>query len=238
MSEHMTLSTSTPGQWPERAIPKMWVDSLFNKMHLKWGMQFVDKWLGLDMNELKRHWATSLGVLTRDELALGVMRLDARKYPPNLPEFLELCRPYLDPLVAYHEASEQGMRRERGEADVWSTPAIFWAWMKIGRATFARVPYEALRARWERVLAAELAKDAHEPIPPFRKALPAPGQATLSVERARQLLADFKHHTRQQSTHVSGDPKRWARLLLDRRDRGEMLEIIQIKDAELALGRP
>jgi hypothetical protein len=236
MSVDMELSTSTTLQWPEHAIPKAWVDSLFNKMHRKYGMRFIDQWLGIDMDELKRDWAGSLGVLSRDELSLGVMRLDTCAFPPTLPEFLKLCRPELSPLAAYHEAFEQGMRRECGEPDVWSSPAIFWAWMKVGRIAFARIPYEALRTRWEGALKAEMAKNAHEPIPPYRQALPAPGRATLSVERARQLLADFRAGTRQQATVVLTDPKRWARAIIARHERGEQLELVQIKDAQRAMG--
>lgn len=233
MREDMDLSTSTTRPWPEHAIPQAWVESLFNKMHRKWGMRFIDQWLGLDMETVRREWAESLGVLSRAELSQGVMRLDARDFAPTLPEFLKLCRPELSPLAAYQEAFEQGMRRECGQPDSWSSPAIFWAWMKIGRNAFARIPYETLRARWEIALGAEMAKDAHEPIPPHRKSLPAPGRATTSVACARQRLAEIRAGIQQP---VGLDPKRWARAIIARRARGEMLELVQIKDAQSVLG--
>lgn len=235
MSDNTKLSTS-PQPWPEHAIPKHWVESLFDKMSYAYGMRFVDQWVGIDTECVKRHWAEALGVLTTQELTRGVQNLATRDWPPTLPEFLKLCRPVVDPIVAYHEAAEQGALRDRGEMDLWSSPAIFWAWMKVGRTAFNQVPYAMLKGRWEAALKAELAKTEHEPIPPQMKAMPAPGRGVTSIEQARHLLAGFTLGTRQQTAIVAADPKAWARAIIAKRDRGEPLELVQIKDAERALG--
>jgi hypothetical protein len=235
MSQTNNLSTSTD-PWPEGAIPQTWVESLFKKMAFTYGTRFADQWRGIDPVGVKRHWAEALGSLTSDELCRGVLGLGTRDWPPTLPEFLKLCRPVVDPVAAYHEALEQGALRLRGEPDAWSKPAIFWAWMKVGRVAFSQVPYPMLKGRWEAALAAELAKETHDPIPLHVEALPAPGRASTSVDRARQLLSGFKIGTRRQTATVQADPLRWARQIMERRDRGEPLEIVQIKDAERALG--
>lgn len=235
MSDNTKLSTS-PQSWPESAIPQSWVESLFKKMAFTYGVRFADQWRGIDPDGVKRHWAEALGVLTKEELTRGVMNLGTRDWPPTLPEFLKLCRPVVDPVAAYHEAAEQGALRDRGEMDLWSSPAIFWAWMKVGRTAFNQVPYAMLKGRWEAALTAELAKATHEPIPVKREPLPAPGRGVTSVEQARQLLAGFTLGTRQQTAIVAADPKAWARAIIAKRDRGEPLEMVQIKDAERALG--
>jgi hypothetical protein len=235
MNQTTNLSTSTDS-WPAGAIPQTWVESLFKKMAFTYGTRFADQWRGIDPVGVKRHWAEALGVLTKDELTRGVMSLGTRDWPPTLPEFLKLCKPVVDPIAAYHEAAEQGALRERGEPDTWSSPAVFWAWMKVGRVAFAQVPYAMLKGRWEAALTAELAKASHEPIPPQMEQLPAPGRATTSVQLARQQLAGFKVRTRCGAVNVLADPLRWARDIIAKSDRGEQLEIVQIKDAKRALG--
>lgn len=234
MHQNQNLSTSIP--WPEHAIPQTWVESLFKKMAFTYGAKFADQWRGIDPEGVKRNWAEALGVLSSAELCRGVNALVTRDWPPTLPEFLKLCRPAVDPIAAYHEAAEQGALRERGEPDQWSSPAVYWAWVKVGRVAFAQVPYFGLKGRWEAALAAELAKAEHAPIPPQMKAMPAPGRASTSVSRARQLLDGFRLGTRAGGANVQADPLRWARDIIARRERGETLEIIQIKDAERALG--
>ena len=227
------LSTSTP--WPEHAIPQTWVESLFKKMAFTYGVKFADAWRGIDPDGVKRSWAEALGVLSSDELVRGVNALVTRDWPPTLPEFLKLCRPSVDPIAAYHEAAEQGALRERGEPDHWSSPAIYWAWVKVGRVAFAQVPYFGLKARWEAALSAEMAKADHDPIPPQMKAVPAPGRAHTSNAAARQLLDGYRLGAREQGANVQADPLRWARAILARQERGEPLEIIQIQDAQRAL---
>lgn len=234
MSNSPNLSTSTP--WPEGAIPQHWVESLFTKMAYTYGVKFADQWRGIDTDGVKRHWAEALGVMSDAELRRGVFKLGTRDWPPTLPEFMKLCRPVVDPVVAYHEAIQQGALRERGEPDEWSCPAIFWAWKKIGAFDFTHSAYALLKPRWEAALASELAKEAVEPVPAQMLALPTPGKATLSVESARDLLADFKVKSVRHGVSVAADGKRWARNILQRRANGESLEIAQVENAEQALG--
>ncbi len=234
MSQLKALSTST--DWPAHALPEDWIKSLFNQMALAYGNRFTDMWRGLNTTELKRHWAVALATLTDEELIHGVGALKMREWPPMLPEFIKMCRPVMDPVVAYHEALEQGGRRERGEDDSWSSPAVFWAWRKIGQYDFSRLAYAILKPRWEAALAAEMAKDAHPPVPPQLVALPAPGKATTSVARAHQMLNDFKRNGIKRAVDVELDGKRWAHLIIARHAGGEVLPIASLENAQKALG--
>lgn len=239
MNDHTKLSTShheseQPVPWPARAIPEHWIESLFEKMAFTYGTKFADQWRGIDTDGIKRHWAEKLGALTNQELAHGVLKLETRDWPPTLPEFLKLCRPVIDPVVAFHEALEQGARRDRGEPEEWSSPAVFWAWRKIGPYDFSRMTYAVLKPRWEAALAAEMEKDSIEPIPPQMVELPAPGKTMLSSEKARQLLADFK--AKGMGDAAIGDSRRWARLIMERKGKGEQFSIFVVESAEKELG--
>lgn len=240
MSDHTKLSTS-PQQneavaaWPEGAIPEHWIESLFKKMAFTYGIKFADQWRGIDADGIKRHWAEKLGALSNDELRNGVLKLETRDWPPTLPEFIKLCRPVVDPVVAFHEALEQGGRRERGEPDEWSAPALFWAWSRIGAYDFAHLTYAALEARWKAALTREMEKESPEPIPKQMIALPEPGKTLLATERAQQLLANFKAKGMGDAA-ASGDGRAWARKILERKKRGEPMAIALWELAEQALG--
>lgn len=245
MNDQTILSTSPLDEhalaWPENAIPEKWVKALFNKMAFSYGVKFADQWKGIDPDGIKRHWAQKLFVLTTDELTRGVLRLDSRAWPPTLPEFLALCRPPIDPSVAFHEALEQGAKRERCDPenpDVWSSPAIFWAWRRLGAYECARHPYTVLRGRWEAALAAELEREVIEPVPQAEakvQALPAPGKGRLSVRRAQELIGEFK--VKSMSSEGHGDGVAWAERIMARKRSGAQFSIYVIKCAESVLGR-
>lgn len=239
MSSHTKLSTSPPleipDDWPAEAIPFSWVKALFDQMKFTYGVKFLDQWAGISISGAMRHWAMKLKPLSRAELTVGWSTLETLAWPPTLPEFIKLCRPGIDPVVAFYEALEQGGRRERGEPDEWSSPAIYWAWRKIGAFDFAHSAYAVLRSRWEAALAAEMDKDQPDPIPPQMVALPAPGKTALATERAQQLLADFKVKGMGGSV-AAGDGRNWARKILERKARGEPMAIALWESAEQALG--
>jgi hypothetical protein len=229
MNSSHNLSTSIP--WPEAAIPHDWIESLFQKMTYTYGVKFADQWVGIDTSAVKRHWALELGALTDEQLRTGVLALKTRNWPPTLPEFIALCRPPLDPVVAFHEAVEQGGRRDRGEPDEWSTPAIYWAWVRVGRREVATQPYAALKSRWEAALVAELGKSVMPPVPAPAPALPAPGKSATAPAQAKALLAQLK--IKDQNTRPEGDGRQWARDVLAR---GNAASLHCMKLAQQALG--
>lgn len=205
-------------------------------MKFAYGVKFLDQWSGIPLSDVMRHWAKKLKPLSRDELTIGWTSLETLAWPPTLPEFIKLCRPVVDPVVAFHEALEQGGRRERGEQDEWSSPAVYWAWRKIGAYDFTHLAYVALKARWEAALAAEMAKADPAPIPAQMVALAAPGKTALSSDKAQQLLADFKTKGMGRSAMVGDDGRNWARKILERKARGESMAIALWETAEHALG--
>lgn len=176
------------------ALPDAWIERIFQRMEDRYGALWADRYGAFPRERVKRSWAEDLADLTRDELARGVSACRDRKFPPTLPEFRELCRPALDYERAFLEAVEQMRRRETG-ADTWSTPAVFWAAVKLGGDLRAH-PYAAIKGRWQAALdgAIEGIRTGKLPgdVPQRREALPAPGQCSVPPEVAKQRLAGIR----------------------------------------------
>jgi hypothetical protein len=207
-------------------------------MAFTYGARFADLWAGVNPAEMKEYWAQRLGSLSRAELATGYHMLESRDRPPTLPEFIKLCRPCLDPEIAFHEALEQGKRRELGnpkEPDVWSHAAIYWAWQKIGAFAMTHQSYEVLRPRWIDALRTFADDPNLPPVPIRRQELPAPGKARLQPERARELLAQLRMKGMPQRAGLSVQNE-WAHTLLAKYESGEQVCIAAIEMAEQALG--
>jgi len=233
MQQVTTSSTS-----PHQPLPITWVESLFKRMSFAYGARFADMWAGVNATEMKEYWAERLGGLSRSELATGYRMLETRDRPPTLPEFIKLCRPNLDPELAFHEALEQGVKRERfnpSDPDVWSHPAIYWAWVKVGAFAMTHQGYEVLRPRWVEALRQYAEEPNLAPVPVKRQELPAPGKARLHPDRARKLLSQLKVRGMPQRAGISGQTE-WAHAILQKQERGESVYIASIEMAEQALG--
>lgn len=203
------LSTST------QAVPLTWVESLFKRMEACYGNRFLDMWANADLKVVKGVWAEQMGLLSADELRRGVAALMTRDWPPTLPEFIKLCRPGLDPAVAFAEAQAQGRMRTEGRPNVWSHPAIYWAYQRIGAFEFQTQNYQVLRTRWERALEAEISKSTWDPIPemPLRLAV----DKGSSVDAAKQKLNVMKVVTGiDKSKKQNFDHLAWARRAVER----------------------
>jgi len=143
---------------------------------------------------VKSVWAKELAGYSPDEIARGIAACRTRDWPPTLPEFLKVCRPALDYERAFIEAIEQMRKRETG-GDEWSTPAVYWAAVKLGRDISAH-PYNAIKGRWKSALddAIDGIRTGKLPaaVPKRREALPAPGQCSVPPEVAKQRIASIR----------------------------------------------
>src|SRR5690606_33878455 len=135
---------------------------------------FAQQWAGCAIVDVKDTWKRGLAGMSRDELATGVIACRQRKYAPTLPEFITLCRPVADPEIAYHEAAKGMMAREKGHLGIWSHPAVYWAAVEIGQFDLVNNGYQAVKARWSKVLSEQFAKGSWDLIPDVPPALPAP----------------------------------------------------------------
>lgn len=219
-------STSTP------ALPEAWIERLFERMLLEYGKRFGDQWAQADMDKLIAHWAAELAGYSGAELKRGVDALATRDWPPTLPEFKRMCRPPVDALRAYYEAVAGVQARFRSEPGTWSHPAIYWAAMPMA-AELREQTFSAVKGRWEAALAEQLGRGEWEDIPAPMLALTSPGQSATDTAKAR---AAIKHLVGSVVNRpVDGDPKGWARRILERDAAGEKLTPSTVRMAREAL---
>jgi hypothetical protein len=91
-------STAKPNASPEAVV-----DRLFQVFHAMYGRAWADQWIGAPMDAVKVEWARSLASFDTEAIRLALESLktseptkdDGRKYPPNLPEFVHICRQFV-----------------------------------------------------------------------------------------------------------------------------------------------
>lgn len=227
-----TSSTSPPTE----PLRESWVEKLFEQMLHTYGKKFTDQWGGADADPLIAHWSRQLAGFTGPELARGLKALEARDWPPTLPEFKKMCRPPIDPVVAYYEAEAGMLARAAGRPGEWSHPAIFWAAHQLGQA-IGDQPYGQLRPRWERALEDWLARTEWPPIPPVVAALPAPGRGQLNRQQARERLTNLRADGVLKSAPPPGRNYGWAQKVLEREAAGDRtVSLHALKSAKEVLG--
>ncbi|MFP4891248.1 hypothetical protein [Paraburkholderia sp. EG304] len=76
-----------------REIPEAWIEKLFARMSAIYGARFADLWRGVPIDDIKAIWRYGLAGTSDEGLRRGAAALFHTKYPPTLPEFIELCAP-------------------------------------------------------------------------------------------------------------------------------------------------
>lgn len=195
-----------------------------------YGSKFIDMWRGADIAIVKSMWAEEMGKLSSEELKRGYGALISRDWPPSLPEYVKLCKPSIDPLVAYYEAVEGCQQRAKGEVGKWSHPAIFWAAASMTHDLLNQT-YSQVKPRWDRNFGEQMEKGEWAPIPKPMIALSAPCKGELSRDKAAQMLKQLG----------AGDIKRnasdthWYKKILERiKAKDPTITIIQRQFAEKA----
>jgi hypothetical protein len=217
------------------AIPLRWAQKIITRMHTLYGAHFARQWEGLDAASMAECWSEELAGFTPEEIARGLDACKARTFPPTLPEFLTMCRPPLVPDVAFHEAVAGMVARQRGDVGTWSHPAIYWAAVKVGSGDVLALGYGALKSRWEAALRDQLAAGDWPAVPTPAPALPPPGGTRTTREEASKRLSELGAAGLVKRA-PSSDARRWARTLLNRKDRGERISPVAEAKARLALG--
>jgi hypothetical protein len=215
-----------------RPLPETWVEQLFERMLLEYGKKFTDQWGAADMDALIKHWSNELAGYRGAELDRGVAALASKDWPPTLPEFKRMCRPPVDPIRAYYEAVAGVQARFAGEFGTWSHPAIYWAAMPMA-VELREQTFSAVKARWETALAVQLGRGEWEKLPEPMLTLSAPGQSTTSSAKAREAIKQLVGRVVHKP--ADGDPKGWARRILEREKAGEKVTPTTLKLAREAL---
>lgn len=225
-------SLTSIDSWPADALPKSSIDALFTKLLAFYGSKFLDMWANTDIDEVKKIWATEIRKLTTEQMRVGYEQLATRKFPPTLPEFIELCKPAIDLTGAYYEAVNGLGQRERGEIGTWSHPAIFWAASAMSFDLKSQT-YSAISKRWEKALQAEMSKGEWSTIPMPAIALPAPGKSLTDRQEASERL---KQYNAGGILAPKTNHRAWIKAVLERAAKGDTaLPGISIRFAKEAM---
>lgn len=68
---------------------------LFQRLHTAYGKHWLDMWADAPMDRVKATWGDALAQFRPDEIAQALEHLP--KFPPTLPEFVDLCRQFRKP---------------------------------------------------------------------------------------------------------------------------------------------
>lgn len=122
------LSTWNPGSLSdEPAVPETWIEAIFTRLSAQLGTKVADLWGGVPPETVKTEWAEALSSFDPTEISRGLKACQTRAFAPTLGEFLRLCRPSLDPEIAWLEAAEGMAQRAHGQLGEWSHPAVYRA---------------------------------------------------------------------------------------------------------------
>lgn len=74
-------------------LPAKWIDELFKRFEGMYGAQFVAKWDGLDVANIKRVWGQDLDGISGETIADALVACKENcKFPPSSAEFFQLCK--------------------------------------------------------------------------------------------------------------------------------------------------
>lgn len=158
------------------------VKKILGRQRAYFGAKFNAQWQGFEPEELINCWESELRRYTKQELARGFEALRGLKFPPTLPEFMQLCRPSIDATNAYYEALKGVQDRTQGRKGDWSHPAIFWASARMASDLLNKT-YASIKDQWKAELDKELEKTEWDEIPEV------PLQLNVSIKKTDRNVA-------------------------------------------------
>lgn len=219
-------------------LPAAWVDRIFERMTSFYGVpKLAAMWEGQDTATVKRVWGEALADMRKDEILRGVESLLTRasEWPPTLPEFRMMCRPALDPAIAFEEAVRESHRRENSEPENWTHPAVFFAARTMG-FELRTSSYEHVKRRWGEALAKAFKQVASgelpDEIPERPAALPPPPtsprtpEEKAKVAKIREEIYRFLHREPDYLSWAKSPPApehrgHWIRAILECCEKGD-----------------
>lgn len=235
-------STRPYSQWFEvhASLGIAFIDHLFNRLDgaypNKWRANFanqqaIDNWAESWVEAFEEEGITAADVKA------GLRECRKRfAWPPSCAEFIQACKPSLDPLKAYHEAVAGLEARGKGELGVWSHPAVYWA-ASLLKSDLMGQTYAQVKSKWEQVLKGQMERTEWAEIPPARLALPAPDTSPAAKEHAAKMVRELGASGAIKKSSDGINHLRWAQNIITRLlNKDKSLSMIQIQFAKTALG--
>lgn len=81
------------------SLPMSWVDRIFTKLTMIYGRDFLGRWEGLDITEVKSDWAHELAGFKDhpDSISYALKNMPDSGKPPTVLEFRAMCRKAPEP---------------------------------------------------------------------------------------------------------------------------------------------
>lgn len=73
-------------------MPSSWVDKIFQKLTLTYGRDFLGRWEGIPLEEVKADWAHELSGYERDPASIHYALTNLPPKAPTVIEFRAICR--------------------------------------------------------------------------------------------------------------------------------------------------
>lgn len=94
------------------SLPEPWVDRLFTKLVLVYGNDFLRRWDGLEIADVKADWAHELSAYQQSPGAIRYALENLPQKPPNVLEFRAICQRApstpVEHRLEYSETTEEG----------------------------------------------------------------------------------------------------------------------------------
>jgi hypothetical protein len=97
------------------SLPAAWVDKIFEKLAVVYGRDFLGRWEGLDLNDVKSDWAHELSGLFRHPSAIAHALANLPDRAPTVVEFRKIARSAPDEKPLEIEHSPAGKERIAAE---------------------------------------------------------------------------------------------------------------------------
>lgn len=179
------------------------IAKLFAVLSANYGKMWFDQWQGTPLRVMEEVWKKALAGYSAEEIEAGVAACAKKKWPPNLPEFLLLCRPEIDAKAAWAIASRGMMDRSRGEPGQWKTPVIYWAAVRFGAWELINESFEKNKVAWQSTIDQALADQVAGKLPDIPEpmlAIVAPGHSVTEKEVAKRKIREILQRTMELST--------------------------------------
>lgn len=194
MTALATSSMSLPAG--SRPVPLTFIQELFESFGAQLGSKVAEFYGNSQPDVVQREWACGLAGFRRRELERGIAAVRSRRFVPTLGEFVQLCRPALDPEYAWHEAVDGLHARDCGEVGAWSHPAVYRA-ARVMQHELRTMSFPGVRKRWERILEREFASGWGEEVP-------APAPRIEHKPTLRAIPSDVKSKLAELSRGLKG----------------------------------
>lgn len=74
------------------SLPSAWTDKIFTKLSLAYGRDFIGRWEGIDLNDVKTDWSHELSGFDAHPEAIAYALANLPPKPPTVLEFRAIAR--------------------------------------------------------------------------------------------------------------------------------------------------